>query len=89
MLNFGASKPRVKGGPGPRGPPWIRTWLHRFSCKGAFSRQNLIMLLFGQFGGTKSCGAQRKYVVKNSQTFIMQQSQSSIKIRLSFNSRFL
>ena len=21
MLNFGASKPRVKGGPGPRGPP--------------------------------------------------------------------
>ena len=25
MLNFGASKPRVKGGgPGPRGPPWIR-----------------------------------------------------------------
>ena len=26
MLNFGASKPRVKGGPGPRGPPWIRTW---------------------------------------------------------------
>ena len=25
MLNFGASKPRVKGGPGPRGPPWIRT----------------------------------------------------------------
>ena len=20
MLNFGASKPRVKGGPGPRGP---------------------------------------------------------------------
>ena len=28
MLNFGASKPRVKGGPGPRGPPWIQTWLH-------------------------------------------------------------
>ena len=28
MLNFEASKPRVKGGPGPRGPPWIRTcWL--------------------------------------------------------------
>ena len=26
MLNFGASKPRVRGGPGPRGPPWIRTW---------------------------------------------------------------
>ena len=25
MLNFGASKPRVRGGPGPRGPPWIRT----------------------------------------------------------------
>ena len=24
MLNFEASKPRVKGGPGPR-PPWIRT----------------------------------------------------------------
>ena len=24
MLNFGASKPRVGGGPGP--PPWIRTW---------------------------------------------------------------
>ena len=22
MLNFGASKPRVRGGP----PPWIRTW---------------------------------------------------------------
>ena len=21
MLNFGASKPRVKGGPGPQGPP--------------------------------------------------------------------
>ena len=21
MLNFGASKPRVRGGPGPRGPP--------------------------------------------------------------------
>ena len=21
MLNFGASKPRVKGGPGPPGPP--------------------------------------------------------------------
>ena len=21
MLNFGASKPRVGGGPGPRGPP--------------------------------------------------------------------
>ena len=28
MLNFGASKPRVRGGLGPRGPPWIRTWLH-------------------------------------------------------------
>ena len=27
MLNFGASKPRVRGGPGPQGPPWIRTWL--------------------------------------------------------------
>ena len=27
MLNFGASKPRVKGG--GRGPPWIRTWLER------------------------------------------------------------
>ena len=26
MLNFRASKPRVKGGPGPPGPPWIRTW---------------------------------------------------------------
>ena len=27
MLNFGASKPRVGGGPGPPGPPpWIRTW---------------------------------------------------------------
>ena len=25
MLNFGASKPRVKGGQGPQGPPWIRT----------------------------------------------------------------
>ena len=25
MLNFGASKPRVKGGPVPPGPPWIRT----------------------------------------------------------------
>ena len=25
MLNFGASKPRVKGGDGPPGPPWIRT----------------------------------------------------------------
>ena len=24
MLNFGASKPRVKGGPGPLGPPLIR-----------------------------------------------------------------
>ena len=56
--------------------------LHRLSCKGVFSRQNLIMSLFGQFGGTKSCGAQRKYVVKNSQTFIMQQSHSSIKIKL-------
>ena len=30
MLNFGASKPRVKGGPGPGPPgppPWIRTWV--------------------------------------------------------------
>ena len=26
MLNFGASKPRVKGEPGPPGPPWIRAW---------------------------------------------------------------
>ena len=27
MLNFGASKPRVRGGPGPPGPPpWIRGW---------------------------------------------------------------
>ena len=25
MLNFGASKPRVRGGPSPWGPPWIRT----------------------------------------------------------------
>ena len=25
MLNFGASKPRVRGGLGPRGPPWIHT----------------------------------------------------------------
>ena len=25
MLNFGASKPRVKGGQGP--PPPIRTWM--------------------------------------------------------------
>ena len=24
MFNFGASKPRVKGGAGPPGPPWIR-----------------------------------------------------------------
>ena len=29
MLNFGASKPRVKGGPGPPEPPWIRTWIDR------------------------------------------------------------
>ena len=29
MLNFGASKPRVKGGgPGPPGPPWIRACLY-------------------------------------------------------------
>ena len=28
MLNFGASKPRVRGGPSPRGPPWIRTWVY-------------------------------------------------------------
>ena len=28
MLNFGASKPRVRGGPGPRCPPWIRTCTH-------------------------------------------------------------
>ena len=27
MLNFGASKPRVKGGARtPGAPPWIRTW---------------------------------------------------------------
>ena len=26
MLKFGASKSRVKGGTGPRGPPWIRYW---------------------------------------------------------------
>ena len=27
MLNFGASKPRVKGGAwAPGAPPWIRTW---------------------------------------------------------------
>ena len=28
MLNFGASKPRIRGEPGPRGPPWIRTWIN-------------------------------------------------------------
>ena len=28
MLNFGASKPRVKGGSGPLGPPWGPTWIH-------------------------------------------------------------
>ena len=27
MLNFGASKPRVKGGGGLGGPSWIRTWV--------------------------------------------------------------
>ena len=26
MLNFGASKPRVEGGPGPRTPTRIRAW---------------------------------------------------------------
>ena len=26
MLNFWALKPRVKGGPRPPGPPWIRAW---------------------------------------------------------------
>ena len=28
MLNFGASKPRVRGGPGPRGPPLDPHLLH-------------------------------------------------------------
>ena len=27
MLNFGASKPRFEGGPGPPGPPRIRAWV--------------------------------------------------------------
>ena len=31
MLNFGASKPRVRGGPGPRAPR-IRTW--SWTCRG-------------------------------------------------------
>ena len=38
MLNFGASKPRVKGGPGPPGTPtWIRTWkLYTRLCQDNF-----------------------------------------------------
>ena len=33
MLNFGASKPRSGGGPGPRGPPWIRTCHLRYQWR--------------------------------------------------------
>ena len=32
MLNFGASKPRVKGGPGPPGPPLDPHLLLRDKC---------------------------------------------------------
>ena len=33
MLNFGASKPRVKGGPGPPGPHRIRTWYIKYCSR--------------------------------------------------------
>ena len=32
MLNFGASKPRVKGGPGPQGPPGSAPVLFENEC---------------------------------------------------------
>ena len=35
MLNFGASKPRVRGGArAPGAPPWIRTWVMKHANEG-------------------------------------------------------
>ena len=39
MPNFGASKLGARGGPGPRGPPWIR------QCKQRSNRSNLLQLI--------------------------------------------
>ena len=44
MLNFGASKPRVKGGPGPPGPPG--------SAPEIFTKR-IFLLLLNIIGNTK------------------------------------
>ena len=53
MLNFGASKPRVKGGPGPPGPPLdphLLMWDSPMSC--LFSPNILVNIFSGRI--TKS-----------------------------------
>ena len=47
MLNFGASKPREKGGLGPRGPPWIRTWFYCLQMK--LQESNVFTPVFQSF----------------------------------------
>ena len=42
MLNFGASKPRVRGGPGPRGPPLDP---HLENVQVTFAIAELVMVL--------------------------------------------
>ena len=46
MLNFGASKPRVKGGPGPPGPP-LDLHLHQQTVAiSAISNSFEILIMF-------------------------------------------
>ena len=60
MLNFGASKPRVKGGArAPGAPPWIRTW--------ATKRTHLIIVVITDW-------VHGLQIVKCKQTFISDQS---------------
>ena len=54
MLNFGASKPRVKGGAG--GPPRIRTCLGSFFCTKAIDGNQDIFIDFVNMDCNKQIG---------------------------------